>query len=120
MSPVRLRVIVAALCPAVALVAAASAPAAKRKRARAAHAVTIKVVSGRADLVSGGDALVAIGGVASTAGLKGTPAGREQTSAVGVGPGRRGEGVGTGVGRGPRPVIGRPPRGAPEPAPTKP
>src|SRR4051794_25585800 len=112
MSPVRLRVIVAALCPAVALVAAASAPAAKRKRARAAHSVTIKVVSGRADLVSGGDALVAIGGIASRAGLKVTAAGANQTSAFGVGPDGRVEGLVTGLALGTNAVIARTPRGA--------
>jgi hypothetical protein len=42
--------------------------------------ITISVLSGRADLVSGGDALVRIGGVSSTQGLKVTVGGANRTS----------------------------------------
>ena len=43
--------------------------------------ITISVLSGRADLVSGGDALVRIGGVSSTQGLQVTVGGANRTSA---------------------------------------
>ena len=43
--------------------------------------ITISVLSGRADLVSGGDALVRIGGVSSTNGLKVTVGGTNRTKA---------------------------------------
>ena len=43
--------------------------------------ITISVLSGRADLVSGGDALVRIGGVSSTQGLKVTAGGVDRTGA---------------------------------------
>src|SRR4051794_9582507 len=58
---------------AIALVAAPGAAAAKP--------ITISVLSGRADLVSGGDALVAIGGVPSARGLTVMVAGRNQSRA---------------------------------------
>jgi hypothetical protein len=60
-----------ALCP---LIAASPAGASSRP-------ITISVLSGRADLVSGGDALVRIGGVGSTKGLKVTAGGVNRTNA---------------------------------------
>jgi Tannase-like family of unknown function (DUF6351) len=48
--------------------------------------LTISVLSGRADLVSGGDTLVAIGGVRSTHGLRVEAAGSDQSSAFTAGP----------------------------------
>jgi hypothetical protein len=57
--------------------AAMAAPAAAHSRGH----LTISVLSGRADLVSGGDALVAIGGVWSTHGLRVDVAGGDQSSA---------------------------------------
>jgi hypothetical protein len=65
------------LLPFVALVAAVAVPA----TAAAAGPITISVLSGRADLVSGGDALVAVGGVASAHGLRVTVGGRDQSKA---------------------------------------
>src|SRR5690348_11785657 len=59
------------------LVAAAPAPAGAAK----AKPITISVLSGRADLVSGGDALVRIGGVRSTKGLRVTVAGKNRRKA---------------------------------------
>ena len=53
---------------------AAAAPA-----GASAEPITISVLSGRADLVSGGDALVRIGGVSSTKGLKVTVGGANRT-----------------------------------------
>ena len=55
---------------------AAAAPA-----GASSEPITISVLSGRADLVSGGDALVRIGGVSSTQGLKVTVGGTDHTSA---------------------------------------
>ena len=55
---------------------AAAAPA-----GASAEPITISVLSGRADLVSGDNALVRIGGVSSTQGLKVTVGGANQTSA---------------------------------------
>jgi hypothetical protein len=48
------------------------------------HGPTVSVLSGRADLVSGGDALVAIGGVRSTRGLTVKVDGDDQTNAFSV------------------------------------
>src|SRR3954471_20459360 len=56
------------------LVLASASPA-------AAKPITISVLSGRADLVSGGDALVAIGGVTSARGLKVTVGGKDRSKA---------------------------------------
>src|SRR3954468_7212382 len=106
MSSVRLRLIAAALCPAFLLAGAAAAPAATRPR------ITIKVLSGRPDLVSGGSALVAIGGITSTAGLKVTAAGADHSTAFGIGPDGRGEGLVDGLRLGGNTVIARTPRGA--------
>src|SRR3954447_10835660 len=47
----------------------------------AAKPITISVLSGRADLVSGGDALVRIGGVKSTKGLRVTVRGKNRSKA---------------------------------------
>ncbi|MGH2966650.1 MAG: DUF6351 family protein [Solirubrobacterales bacterium] len=58
------------------LLLAAAAPA-----GASAEPITISVLSGRADLVSGGDALVRIGGVSSTNGLKVTVGGTNRTKA---------------------------------------
>ena len=58
------------------LLLAAAAPA-----GASAEPMTISVLSGRADLVSGGDALVRIGGVSSTNGLKVTVGGTNRTKA---------------------------------------
>ena len=55
---------------------AAAAPA-----GASSEPITISVLSGRADLVSGGNALVRIGGVSSTQGLKVTVGGANRTSA---------------------------------------
>ncbi|MGH2973706.1 MAG: DUF6351 family protein [Solirubrobacterales bacterium] len=55
---------------------AAAAPA-----GASSEPITISVLSGRADLVSGGDALVRIGGVSSTMGLKVTVGGTNRTNA---------------------------------------
>ncbi len=70
-------------CPAMAIGAAlvlflfaAAAPA-----GASAQPITISVLSGRADLVSAGDALVRIGGVSSTKGLKVTVGGTNRTGA---------------------------------------
>lgn len=110
MSSVRLRLIVAALCPAFALSTAAQA--ATHRKAKTANPITIKVLSGRADLVSGGEALVAIGGVGSTKGLKVTAAGADQTGGFGIGPDGRVEGLVKGLALGANTVIARTRRGA--------
>ena len=68
------------LCALVALSAAGSAAAAT------SQSPTIKTLSGRADLVSGGDALLEIDGIASTSGLHVTVGGKDQTGAFGLGP----------------------------------
>jgi hypothetical protein len=104
MSFPRLRLVLAALCPAFALATAGPATA--------AHKITVKTLSGRADLVSGGSALVAIGGIGSTAGLSVTAAGADQTGAFGVGPDGRVEGLVKGLALGTNTVIARTPRGA--------
>jgi hypothetical protein len=67
-----------------ALVALAAGPAATGAAAKSSR-LSITVLSGRADLVSGGDALVAIGGVRSTRGLRVKAAGKDQTSAFSAG-----------------------------------
>src|SRR5256885_17071561 len=58
------------------LLLAAAAPA-----GASAGPITISVLSGRADLVSGDNALVRIGGVSSTQGLKVTVGGTDRTNA---------------------------------------
>ncbi|MCW3049262.1 MAG: N-acetylmuramoyl-L-alanine amidase [Solirubrobacterales bacterium] len=121
-------VVLAVLCAVFALMATTSAPAdahnkaqtqkhkattkrAKRKPAASANPRTIEVLSGRADLVSGGDALVAIGGIDSTAGLSVTAAGKDQTAAFGVGPDGQVEGLVKGLALGENTVIAVTPRG---------
>src|SRR4051794_5586840 len=99
MSLVPLR-IVAGLSAALAMTVVAPATAATHKKTAhrpAPSPVTVKVLSGRADLVSGGDALVAIGGTDSTAGLRVTAAGADQTGAFGIGPDGQVEGLVTGL-----------------------
>src|SRR3954463_5496250 len=88
MSSLRVGALVAALSLLLTAASASAAPRAKHHaKARATqNPVTIKVLSGRADLVSGGSALVAIGGITSTSGLKVTAAGKDQTAAFGTGP----------------------------------
>ena len=71
---------------------AAAAPA-----GASSEPITISVLSGRADLVSGGDALVRIGGVSSTQGLKVTVGGADQTNAFA----KRADGTVVGLVRGP-------------------
>src|SRR6478736_6716903 len=70
---------------------AAAAPA-----GASAEPMTISVLSGRADLVSGGDALVRIGGVSSTQGLRVTVGGANRTNAFA----KRGDGTIFGLVRG--------------------
>jgi hypothetical protein len=60
-------------------------------------ALGLTVLSGRADLVSGGDALVAVTGVSSPKGLRVDVGGKDQTKAFGVGPGGKVEGLVTGL-----------------------
>src|SRR5206468_6688332 len=72
-------------------------------------ALTISVLSSRADLVSGRDALVAIGGVTGTEGLRVTAGGTDQSSAFGLGPDGKIEGVVTGLALGDNRVIARAP-----------
>jgi hypothetical protein len=67
------------------LVLAFGAAIAGRAHAASGGRLTISVLSGRADLVSGGDALVAIGGVRSTRGLRVAAAGSDESSAFTVG-----------------------------------
>ena len=69
--------------------------------------LTVTVLSGRADLVSGGDALVAIGGVRSTRGLRVRAAGRDQTSAFSAGAGGKVVGLISGLPLGRSPVVAR-------------
>ena len=80
-SAARERLPVVALGLLVAVVAAVAAPAAASERAHEHKGLTITVLSGRADLVSAGDALIAIDGVRSTHRLKVTAAGKDQTGA---------------------------------------
>ena len=83
------RLLVLVLCAFVVVPQGADAAAKKRKKKpRAVPALTVEVLSGRADLVSGGDALVRIGGVASTDGLKVTAAGKDVTKAFTAAGGR--------------------------------
>src|SRR5438270_6868181 len=68
-------------------------------------ALSISVLSSRADLVSGGDALLAIGGVDSRSGLHVTVGGADQSSAFSTGSDGRIEGVVTGLGMGANRVV---------------
>ncbi|MGB8649133.1 MAG: DUF6351 family protein [Mycobacteriales bacterium] len=76
-----------------------------------ADTVAITVLSGRPDLVSGGDALVAVSGVTGTAGLVADVDGRDVTRAFGVGPGGKVEGLVTGLHLGDNALTVRTPRG---------
>ncbi|MGZ6791700.1 MAG: DUF6351 family protein, partial [Mycobacteriales bacterium] len=71
----------------------------------------LTVLSGRADLVSGGDALVAVTGASSLRGLRVTAAGRDVTRAFGLGPGGKVEGLVTGLPLGRSTVVVRGPLG---------
>lgn len=71
----------------------------------------ITVLSGRADLVSGGDALVGVTGVTDVHGLRVDVGGHDQTRAFGVGPGGKVEGLVTGLKLGPNYLTVRTPRG---------
>jgi hypothetical protein len=101
---------IAALCAALALTLAAPAGAATHNKQK--PAATIKVLSGRADLVSGGTALLAIEGIGSTRGLTVTAAGKDQTGAFGIGPDGKVEGLVTGLALGKSTVVARMSRGA--------
>jgi uncharacterized tannase-like protein DUF6351 len=98
---------IAALCAALALTLVAPATAATHK-----PAATIKVLSGRPDLVSGGDALLAIEGIGSTRGLTVTAAGKDQSGGFGIGPDGRVEGLVSGLSLGQNTVVARTSRGA--------
>ena len=92
----------------VALPSAATATTEKHHRSArraAAPALTIDVLSSRADLVSGGDALLAIGGVDNAGGLRVTVNGADQSSAFSTGSDGRIEGVVTGLANGDNRVI---------------
>src|SRR3954447_22658027 len=71
----------------------------------AAKPVTISVLSTRADLVSGGDALVRIGGVKSTKGLHVTVRGKDRTKAFAKAADGKVEGLVTGLHRGKSTII---------------
>jgi hypothetical protein len=73
-------------------------------------ALTISVLSSRADLVSGGDALLAIGGVDRMKGLKVTVGGVDQSRAFGRGTDGRIEGTVTGLKLGDNRVVARAPK----------
>jgi hypothetical protein len=87
LSHIALALLAAVLC-AVVLVSAEGASAHGFKRG----GLSITVLSGRPDLVSGGDALVSIRGLRSTRGLSVKAGGRDQASAFKLGP--RGTAVG--------------------------
>ena len=67
----------------------------------------LSVLSGRADLVSGGDALVAVTGVRNTVGLRVDVAGRDVTRAFSTGPGGVVQGLVTGLRLGDSAVTAR-------------
>jgi hypothetical protein len=93
------------LAVAIALVGGVSGASARGLDHRGAP--TIKVLSGRADLVSGGDALVLIGGLRSSRGLSVRAGGKDQTAAFTRGPGGTLVGLIQGLPRGPSSVIVR-------------
>src|SRR3954447_19985219 len=104
------RVTIIAIVALAALPSAAGASTAKHRHRARAHrvapsALTIDVVSSRADLVSGGDALLAIGGVDSTDGLRVTVGGKDFSGAFGTGPDGRIEGVVDGLALGDNRVV---------------
>src|SRR3954451_12165078 len=66
-----------------ALAGALFLPVTATATAAAATPIKISVLSSRADLVSGGDALVRIGGVKSTKGLRVTVRGKNRSKAFG-------------------------------------
>src|SRR5436853_3159183 len=78
---------------------------AKHVRRQAPSALTIDALSSRADLVSGGDALLAIGGAGSADGLRVTVNGADQSSAFSTGSDGRVEGVVTGLALGANRVV---------------
>jgi hypothetical protein len=73
--------------------------------AAAATPVTVSVVSTRADLVSGGDALVRIGGVSSTKGLRVTVRGKNRSKAFAKGADGTVEGLVTGLKLGKNAIV---------------
>jgi len=77
----------------------------KPRPRQASPQLTITLLSSRADLVSGGDALVAVGGLTSPSGLTVTVGGQDQSSAFGVGPDGKVEGVVTGLALGANRVV---------------
>ena len=81
------------------------------KAAASNPSVGVIVLSGRADLVTGGDALLAVTGVGSRSGLRVEVAGHDQSKAFGVGPGGRIEGLVTGLALGANTVTVRVPGG---------
>jgi hypothetical protein len=106
---------IAALCAALALILAAPATAATHSKPRkkaAPDPAAIKVLSSRPDLVSGGDALLAIEGIGSTRGLTVTAAGKDQSGGFGIGPDGRVEGLVSGLSLGKNTVVARTSRGA--------
>jgi Tannase-like family of unknown function (DUF6351) len=88
-------------------------PAAASAKAKSPKPLTISVLSSRADLVSGGDALLAIGGVTSADGLRVTAGGADRSSAFAVGTDGRVEGVLTGLALGDNRVVASAPGRAP-------
>jgi Tannase-like family of unknown function (DUF6351) len=83
--------------------------AAHAKSKKPPKALTISVLSSRADLVSGGDALLAIGGVKSADDLRVTAGGRNQTAAFAAGGDGRVQGVVTGLKVGKTTVLAKAP-----------
>lgn len=93
------------LCALVALSAAGSAAAATTQK------LSIKPLSGRADIVSGGTSLVEIDGVSSTSGLHVTVGGKDQTAAFGTGPDGKVIGLVSGLALGKNTVVAKTARG---------
>src|SRR6476661_2505024 len=91
--------------PRLLVVLLAAGAAASPAAVAAAKPITVSVLSGRADLVSAGDALVRIGGVTSTRGLRVTVAGRNRTKAFSRGTDGHVEGLVTGLRRGRSAIV---------------
>src|SRR5437764_10728641 len=109
----RCRVIVAALAVAAAITGlTADTAAARHKKRRLGPAAKIQVLSNRADLISGGDALVAIRLPARTSArrLRITANGRNVGSAFAPRPDGRYEGLLTGLANGPNRIAASLPR----------
>src|SRR5438874_1355860 len=104
----------AALLAAAAAAPGASARAHRRHVVRRAPALSIQVLSNRADLISGGDALVAVNlpsGVRPAA-VRVTAGGRDVTSAFALRPNGRYEGLLTGLALGPNVLTAKLPSGS--------